>query len=188
VTFFVAHANRNVQLVKTTAQAGVESIRLGGAGAGCSALHTRMAGSGRVAYFPPDIGHGYFAYNHPIARRLIERTVRWSARQPPILETDAPMAVQTVCFHNADAFVVHLVNDNSSFGRATAPNPEYFGAFRDEVLPVHGVKLAVKGDYRKAILLPEAKELPVKANDGRTETTVPRLDIHAMVVFTREKP
>jgi len=185
VTFFVAHASRDARIVKTTAQDGIESVRLGGPGSGYSALHTRVVGRGRVAYFPPDIGHGYFAYNHPIARRLIERTVRWSAGQSPFLETDAPMAVQTVCFRKGDDLVVHLVNDNSSFGRAAAPNPESFGAFRDEVLPVHGVKLAVSGNYRKAILLPDGKELAVRSNDGKVETTVPRVDIHAMVVFTR---
>lgn len=185
VTLFLAHANRDARLVKTTAQDGVASVRLIGAGPGCSALHTRAAGRGRVAHFPPDIGHGYFTYNHPIARRLIERTVRWSAGQPPILETDAPMAVQTVCFRNGDDLVVHLVNDNSSFGRAAAPNPENFGAFRDEVLPVHGVKLTVEGNYRKAILLPEGNELALQPNGGKVETTVPRVDIHAMVVFTR---
>ena len=184
IQFFRASRNRKAQVIKTTALAGVESIGLTGAGSELSTLHTHAVGNGRVAYFPPDIGHGYFTYNHPIARRLIERTVRWTAQTPLPVETNAPMAVQTVCFNTDDDVIVHLVNDNSSFGRAAAPNPENFGAFRDEVIPVHEVTLTVNGTFKEALLLPDGKTLPITSADGKTQTTVPKIDVHAMVVFS----
>jgi len=174
----------SVALTGAGAGFGVFPVAPTGADTGFSTLHTRTVGGGRIAYFPPDMGHGYFSYNHPIARLLIERTVRWSAQTAPALETNAPMAVQTVCFRKGDAFIVHLVNDNSSFGRAAAPNPENFGAFRDEVLPVHDVMLTVNGTFKEAVLLPDGKTLPVVLVDGTTRTTVPKIDIHAMVVFS----
>ncbi len=184
VQFFLSNSERKAGVVKTTALPGVETVALGGPGPGYSALHTRTVGSGRVLHFPPDIGGGYFLYNHPIARRLIERAVRWSAGTPPPLETTAPLAVQTVCFRKADELIVNLLNDNSSFGRAAAPNPENFGGFRDEVLPVHDIRLEAKGAFREALLLPEGKSLSVAVANGTTRVTVPRLDIHAMVVLS----
>ncbi|MBU0610633.1 MAG: beta-galactosidase trimerization domain-containing protein, partial [Armatimonadetes bacterium] len=184
VQFFHANAERRAGVIQTKAGEGVDSAPLGGPGAGYSVLHTRTVGSGRAACFPPDIGGGYFLYNHPIARLLIERVVRWTAGTPPPLQTNAPLAGQTVCFRQGNEVVVHLINDNSSFGRAAAPNPENFGGFRDEVLPIYDLSLKVKGAFREALLLPEGKKLTVLAADGQTAVTVPRLDIHAMVVFT----
>lgn len=183
IQFFHHHRDREAQVVRTMADPGVDSVALSGAGPGYSTLHTRAVGAGRVAYSPPDIGHGYFTYNHPVARLLIERTVRWAAGSPPPLATSAPMAVQTVCFRKDGELLVHLVNDNSSFGRAAAPNPESFGGFRAEVLPVHDIALSVAGPFREALILPEGTALPVTVADGATRVTVPRLNLHALVVF-----
>ena len=184
INIFRENASRKAAVVKTTAGSGVDSVPLGGPGPGYSILHTRAAGDGRTVYFPPDVGCAYFTYNHPITRLLIERSVRWAAATPPSIETDAPMAVQTVCFRKGDDLIVHLVNDNSSFGRAAAPNPENFGAFRAEVLPVHDVKVTVKGTFSKALILPEGKPLPIITTGGKGRVTVPKLDVHAMVVFS----
>lgn len=193
---------RKARIVKTTALPGTESIPLtrparwvdggppvataplAGRSPEYCVLHTRKVGGGRTVYFPPDIGHAYFIYNHPITRLLIERAVRWAAGTGSPLETDAPMAVQTVYFANGNDVIVHLLNDISSFGRAAAPNPENFGGFRDEVLPVHDVTVTVAGTFGRALLLPEGKELPVVNADERTQAKVPKVGIHAMVVFS----
>lgn len=184
IQIFWAHRDRTAQVVQTTAVAGVASVPLGGPGPGYSVLHTRLAGAGRVAFLPPDVGHAYYTYNHPITRLLIARTVRWSAAAPPPFETDAPLAVQTVGFRQGGDLIVHLVNDNSSFGRAAAPNPENFGGFRDEVLPVHDIAVRVAGGFGQARRLPAGEVLPVSRRDGWCTVTVPRLDIHTMLVFS----
>jgi hypothetical protein len=94
------------------------------------------------------------------------------------------MSVQAVLYEKRDCRIVHLVNDVSSFGRAAAPNPEAFTAFRYEAAPVHDVTVAVQGAFREALLLPEGTRLRVVGRDGYTEAMAPRVDIHAMVVFS----
>ena len=93
------------------------------------------------------------------------------------------MTVQTVLWEKGGARIVHLVNDISSFGRAAAPNPEAFTAFRSEIVPIHGVRVAVSGKFASAKLFPEGKPLPVRFVGGASEVTVPRFDAHAMIVF-----
>ncbi len=146
-------------------------------------LIARTLGAGKVVYFPLAIGNAYFGYNHPVNRALIVQSMRWAADRPPPLKTDAPMLVQTVLYRKGDAVVVHLLNDISSFGRSAAPNPEAFGGFRSEYIPVRDITVEVPGAFRRARLVPGNTSLAVTAEDGATRTVVPRLDIHAMVVF-----
>jgi hypothetical protein len=184
IRVFSGNVDRPVAIVVTEAGPDVESVPVDGLGPGVSLLHAREVGDGRVVYFPPDIGNAYFTYNHPVSRLLIERAVRWAAQDPPPCTTDAPMAVQMVCYRKGDNVIVHLVNDNSSYGRATAPNAENFGGFRDEVLPVYEIAVDVLGAFAKAKLLPEGRILAVEQLDAGTRVIVPKVDIHAMVVLS----
>jgi len=152
------------------------------------ALVARQSCKGRTALFPIDIGHAYYVYNHPLNRRLIANAIGWTAARTNPLRTDAPMTIQTVLWEKGDAKVVHLVNDVSSFGRAAAPNPEAFTAFRDEIIPVHDLRVAVPGAFVTAKLLPGGSSLPIKTASGWSEVFVPRVEAHAMVVFEGSRP
>lgn len=152
------------------------------------ALVARRWHKGKTAMFPIDIGHAYYAYNHPLNRRLIANAIAWCASRENPLRTDAPMTVQTVLWEKGGSRVVHLVNDVSSFGRAAAPNPEAFTAFRDETIPAHNIRVAVPGTFAAARLLPDGASLPITTAEGWSEITVPRLDVHAMVVFEGARP
>lgn len=152
-------------------------------GAAFHALVARQAGQGRAILFPLDIGHAYYVFNHPVNRRLIVNAAAWCASRVTPIRTDAPMTVQTVVWEKGGARIVHLVNDVSSFGRAAAPNPEAFTAFRDEIIPVHDIRVVVSGAFASATLLPADMPLPIRATADGTEVVVPRLDAHAMVVF-----
>lgn len=148
------------------------------------ALIARRVSEGKAAFFPADIGHAYYVFNHPLNRNLIANAIAWCAARENPIRTDAPMTVQTVLWEKGGARIVHLVNDISSFGRAAAPNPEAFTAFRSEIVPIHGVRVAVSGKFASAKLFPEGKPVPVRFVGGASEVTVPRFDAHAMVVFT----
>lgn len=152
-------------------------------GATFRALLARSVGQGRIAYFPVDLGHAYYVFNHPLNRRLIGQALQWTAATAPPLQTDGPMILQTVAWQKGSARVVHLLNDISSFGRAAAPNPEAFTAFRSEVIPLREVTVGVPGTFSQALWLPEGATLPVTATDGWTQTTVPRVGLHGVVVF-----
>ena len=146
-------------------------------------LHARQAGKGKVVLFPIDLGHAYFCYSHPLGRTLIGQALKWTASRPCPITTDAPMLVQTVLWQKGDARVVHLVNDVSSFGRSAAPNPEAFGGFRAEVIPVRNVAIRIPGHFTEATLHPGRVSLSLEKGDGATSVTVPQVDIHSMVVF-----
>jgi len=146
-------------------------------------LHARRHGKGKVAFFPIDLGHAYFCYNHPLPRTLVGQALRWTSGRPCPIETDAPMLVESVLWAKGRVRLVHLLNDVSSFGRSAAPNPEAFGGFRAEVLPVHDISLTVSGAYGKATVYPGTGSLDAKIRDGKTTVVVPRLDIHQMVVL-----
>lgn len=157
-------------------------------GASFQALIAHSSGKGRTVLFPIDLGHACCVFNHPVNRRLIANAIGWCASRKSPLHTDAPMTVQTILWEKEGAKIVHLVNDISSFGRAAAPNPEAFTAFRDEIIPVHDIRVAVEGSFASAKLYPGGETLPVKATAEVSETTVPRLEAHAMVVFERPRP
>jgi hypothetical protein len=191
VAMFMGGRTRTAQILQTVPGGDVASVPMflerdrqgNGKPVGYYALHTRAAGKGRVAFLPPDIGQGYFTYNHPVTRTLLDRVARWAAPAPPVLETGAPLAVQTVCYRKGGSLVVHLVNDNSSYGRGSPPGPENFGAFRDEILPVRDLRVAVRGEFKQARLLPAGKALNVSFREGMSAVVVPEVQVHAMVVF-----
>ncbi len=180
---FVEHPQRAARALPSVADPGVDTVPLSGLGGGHSLLHARAAGEGRVVYFPPDIGQAFYTYNHRVSRTLIQRAIGWSAGKPPPLETSAPMAVQTVMYRKDGAALVHLINDNSSYGRAAAPNPEAYACFRDEILPVRDLRVAVRGEFKKATLLPSGTALNVSFREGMSAVVVPEVQVHAMVVF-----
>jgi len=144
-------------------------------------------GNGRWVFFPIDLGHAYYVFNARVNRRLFQRALQWTTRrEAPPITTDAPLAVQTVLYRQPDsnALAVHLLNDNSSYGRAAAPNPEAFSAFRDEAIPVHEINVAVEGRFSRAVLLPDKKELTVEHPDASvSEVVVPKITIHGVVHF-----
>jgi hypothetical protein len=111
------------------------------------------------------------------------RAVDWDAGRAAPLETSAPMAVQNVMYRKNGAALVHLINDNSSYGRAAAPNPEAYACFRDEILPVRDIRVAVRGESKKATLLPARTALKVSSREGMSAVVVPEVQVHAMVVF-----
>jgi len=83
--------------------------------------------------------------------------------------------------------VVHLLNEvNGSANRAL---PEDNPPQREDVLPVMGIQVAVAASsaagrrIESVHLEPGHQVLPISRTPEWIEVTVPRLDVHAMVVF-----
>jgi len=143
------------------------------------------AGEGRSVYFAADVGQAYFIAPYQYQRRLISNAVRWAAgsNKPP-LRVDAPLCVQAAFYTQNDGrrTIVHLLNEvNTTANRAI---PENNPSQREETLPVLDVKVAFD-DSRivSAFQEPGHHPLPLKRSAASVEVTVPRLDVHAMVVF-----
>ncbi len=144
-----------------------------------------QAGSGRSAYFAADIGQAYFIAPYQYQRRLISNAVRWAAAaaQPPI-RVSAPLCVQAAFYTQNDGRrkIVHLLNEvNTSANRAI---PENNPSQREETLPISDITLLLTESHiASAFEEPGHRPLPLKNTDKGVEVTLPRLNVHSMIVF-----
>ncbi|MFB3828208.1 MAG: beta-galactosidase trimerization domain-containing protein [Bryobacteraceae bacterium] len=145
------------------------------------AFVAREYGKGRVVWFPVDLGRAYFLNNSPATARLLQRAIRWAAKEPPPAELEGSEQVETVYYTKNGRMVVHLLNDQASYGRGAPPNPEGYG-FRREILPVHELKVRLRSEAKRVLLIPGGRELPITRNGSAAEVTVPKLELHAMLV------
>lgn len=145
----------------------------------------RQYAQGKVAYIPLDIGTAYYRGRAPYLRQWVAGAVRWAATEAPPVVIKAPLVVQSSVFHKADTLIVHLLNDISSFGRATVANGDQLG-IREEVLPVYDIEVTFRtGDkkYGEFRLQPGNVLLEGNKNkDGTITVTVPKLETHVMLV------
>lgn len=146
------------------------------------AVLTRTAGQGRVVYLSPEVGAAYYRYGYPYLRSLMAAVTREAAAQPPLVTVLAPLLVQASFFEQgARRRIVHLLNEASSFGRASLPA----GALplREEVIPIGGVRVQIAGPAERFHLEPEGLELTPQARpNGWLEVALPPLGLHSMVV------
>ena len=139
-------------------------------------------GKGKVIYLPADISWAFFRYGHAYLARIMELALRDVASEPPPVEVRAPRTVQVMTHRQGRRLVVHLLNDISSFGRSANAKGESM-YIRREVIPIHDIRVTFRDRRsRKFQLVPGNTKLsPTPTADGLT-VTVPRLDIHTMVV------
>lgn len=164
-------------------------------------------GQGRVAYFPASIDKGMFFYPDGYMRRMLANACRWTARdEPPPLEVKGPL-ILTATFRRQPErkrTIVHLLNQASSWGmhsiyQKLAPLPEEINKqwgfpnqselrgtwpVREEIIPLSGIRVICRvPGVKKAMQQPEGIELLLKPAGGGVEVTVPRLEMHSLVVF-----
>lgn len=142
-------------------------------------------GKGRVVYLPADVTWSYFRYGHAYLSRVIELALRQAASEPPPVEVAAPAIVQAMTHVQGDRLVVHLLNDISSFGRGQNVAGESLYV-RREVIPIHDITVTFRDKgLRRFLLVPGEKPLEAEPVAEGLRVTVPRLDVHCMVVAER---
>ncbi len=164
-------------------------------------------GKGRVVYLPAGIDKAMFFYPDTYMRQLLANACRWAAAdEPPPVEVEGPLLLSATFRRQPQQhrIVVHLLNDHSSYGRHSiyqklAPLPaelqkawgfpnqsELRGTWpvREEVIPLHDIRVRCRlPQITKATQQPEGRPLPIsKTNDG-IEVTVPKVEMHSMVIF-----
>jgi len=97
----------------------------------------------------------------------------------------APMCVQATFFEQSDAngkrTIVHLFNALDSAAGHGEPKSEV--PLREEVVPIHDIRVRFTGPApRRVHLEPGGVDAEAKRDGDVTEITVPRLDVHLMVV------
>jgi hypothetical protein len=147
---------------------------------------THTYGKGRVVYFPAGLDAAYYLYAYPYQRLVLRHAIRWAASGPAPVEVRAPMCVHATLMRQekggARRLIVHLFSDLNTtafHGLAADDVP-----LREEVVPIPNVRITFRPEYRlRGIHLePGGKELAVRKTARGTSVTVPRLDVHTMVV------
>ncbi|HEY3333051.1 MAG TPA: beta-galactosidase trimerization domain-containing protein [Capsulimonadaceae bacterium] len=173
-------------------------------------LTTRQYGKGRVVYIAANIGFQYASHwSYPFVRRLQTNAVRWAAgaNEQPV-QIESLLQVHATLFRQPEQgrLIVHLLNSPAPQGyppmtrqtwggykAATEPwntDPAVlrdvymtsFGRMREELAPVHDVKVRLRGEFKRVTQEPTGIELTTTVANGWTEVTVPKLDVHCMVV------
>lgn len=148
------------------------------------AIVSHTFGKGRVIYFAAGVDAGYYAYPYPYERLLVAGALRWVARAAPTIAVEAPMCVQSTFFRQSlggERLVVHLYSDLNTTGGHAKPDDDV--PLREEVVPIHGIRVRFTGySISRAHLEPGGLELKTEEVEGGVMVTVPRLDIHSMVV------
>jgi len=139
-------------------------------------------GKGKVIYLPHDISSSFFRFGHEHWARMMELALREAASAPPPVEVTAPRIVQAMTHTQGKRLVVHLLNDISSIGRSqNVPGESLYE--RREVIPIHDITLTFRDkNLRRFQLVPGNKKLDATDTKDGLQVTVPRLDVHCMVV------
>lgn len=139
---------------------------------------------GRVVYLAAGFDSAYYLYPYPYQRLVLAQAMRWAAGAAPRITVKAPMCVQSTFFRqnkDGERLVVQLFNEINTTANHARPDEDV--PLTEEVVPVHDITVAFDS-YRisRIHLEPEGIDLPMKRTGRTVEVTVPRLDVHSMVV------
>lgn len=148
------------------------------------AVITNTFGKGRAVYFAAGIDAANYNYSYPYHRVLLKNAITWAAATPVPIAVEAPMCVHAVSMRqkkDGERLVVHLYNDVNTTANHARPEDDI--PLREETLPIHDIRVSFR-DYKigRIHLEPGGIELSPQTNGDTISVTVPRLDIHAMVV------
>ncbi len=199
-------------MLRVSAEAGVEAVlseAFQDPGTEWPLITTHTYGKGRVAYIAANLGFHYASHwSYPFVRRMQANAVRWAAGDnlPPV-QVESLLQVHPTVYRQRepDRLVVHLLNAPNAQGyppntrqswggyaAALDPNAsdealkdtyfKSFGRIREDLAPVHNIRLKLRGTFRRIYTAPGNVTLTPTIADGWSEVVVPSLDTHIMVV------
>ena len=86
-----------------------------------------------------------------------------------------------------ERLLIHLYNDVNTTAFHALPVDDV--PLREEVLPIHSIGVKLSNEYRikRVHQEPEGTEISFKTVRGSTELTVPRIEIHSVIVVELEQ-
>lgn len=150
------------------------------------AIAARQFGKGRVAYLPIGVDAALWSYSFPYQRVLLAGAIAWVASEPCPASVQAPMCIQATYYQQpgeggGNRVVVHLFNNLDSTAGHGIPGMDV--PLREESVPVHGIRVTLRGEKPKSVHVepggfrPRVRNLP-----GATEVELPPLEVHGMLV------
>lgn len=152
------------------------------------ALIARAHGKGRVVFLAAGIDAALWSYAYPYQRILLVNAVDWAASGSVPIRVEAPMAVQASFFEQSDAggerLVIHLFNGLDSAAHHGQPGQDV--PLREEVVPIHGIKIRLADTKPGRIHVePGGVEPAVRRVGDERVVEMPPLAIHAMLIVER---
>jgi hypothetical protein len=150
------------------------------------AVVSQTHGKGRVVYFAAGFDSAYYLYSYPYQRLALRYAIDQVAAGPPPFRIEAPMCVHATIMRQdkggSERLIVHLFSDLNTTAHHALPVDDV--PLREEVVPIHDIRITFDPRYtlRKVHLEPGGGELVMSRSPRGTTVTVPRLDVHAMVV------
>jgi hypothetical protein len=156
-----------------------------GPGPAIPAVITHTVGKGRVVYFAAGFDSAYYLYPYPYQRLAIKDAINWAAAGPPPVQIDAPMCVQASVMRqqkDGERLLVHLFSALNTTAHHAMPVDDV--PLREEVVPIHDIRLTFNADYPITAVRqqPENVELEMTRGADGISVTVPRLDVHSVIV------
>lgn len=152
---------------------------------------THTFGKGKVVYFPAGFDSAYYLYSYPYQRLVLRSAIDWAASAPLPMAVEAPMCVHATLMRqtkNGERLIVHLFNDLNTTAHHALANDDV--PLREEVVPIRDIAITFAPHYaiRRVHLEPAGKDLEIRNTAAGARVTVPRLDVHAMVVAELAAP
>jgi hypothetical protein len=169
-----------------------------------AAIVRNYYGKGQSIYISPPIFRAYYEHNVPFYRRLICNILNLLF-EDKLIEVKAGPSVEVSLMEQDNRWILHLINYHAE-RRATLPLPTNVDDWGQPSpmpnprlpyyrLPSHEVieeipprfnipiRIHLPQKPKKVYLAPSREEINVKYEGEFAELTIPRLDIHQMVVF-----
>ncbi len=150
------------------------------------AVVARTYGKGRVVYLAAGIDAAYYLYSYPYQRLVLRHAIEWVSPAPPPIRVNAPMSVHATFMRQEQVsrtrLIVHLLNNLNTTSHRALPVDDV--PLREEFVPIHGIQVTFDADYpiRSVRLEPDGSELQIESTSEGKRVTVPKLDVHALVV------
>lgn len=142
---------------------------------GYPALTVHRLGAGTVVYSPVELAKFYWWDSYYPLRNVFLAALDLAAPNQEVY-AQAPAHVEVVYRQRAGERFLHLLNyGNLRFGGNTHP------VVTEEVVPVHGVTVRVRGRVRRAELIGEGEPPRWECEGGYTRVVVPVVDLHIML-------
>ncbi len=148
------------------------------------AILTRQVQRGRVVFFAAGLDAAHYLTSYPYYREALRSAIEWAAGNAPPVRVQAPMCVHAVTTRqrrDGERLVVSLFNDVNTTAFHGLPSDDV--PLREEVVSIHDITVSFRRDQpRRVHLEPGGLDLPMTRTGDVLQVTVPRLDIHALVV------
>ena len=145
-----------------------------------------QCGKGRIVYSGVPLDASYFRVGELGFRIILANLVMGASSKECFFVTDAPATVMTTQYRQRDRYLVHFinytVNQQSIAGKGSS------GVI--DVIPITNIHASLRfgGNEKpsRAYLAPDPKnEIKYESRDGIVQFTVPKLEIHQLVVIEK---